>query len=109
MEGPPHTIIPFVGSFLTLEEERAILRAAVERWPDNRDLLAVEEMAELSAALMHLRRGKVDISAVYAEMADVFIMLEQLMGLFGNPPEVLRIRAAKLRRLEAILRGEEKK
>lgn len=45
---------------------------------------AVEECAELIAALKHYRRGKIDKQAVIAELADVSLMLGQLSWMFGQ-------------------------
>jgi NTP pyrophosphatase (non-canonical NTP hydrolase) len=44
---------------------------------------AVEECAELIAALKHYRRGKVDQQAVIDELADVTLMIGQLTWMFG--------------------------
>lgn len=39
---------------------------------------AFEEMGELIAAINHFRRGRVSLAEVLSEIADVFIMCEQL-------------------------------
>lgn len=50
----------------------------------------VEECAELIQAIMHLRRGRCDAEKVSEEMADVFLMINQLStqpefdSSFGN-------------------------
>lgn len=44
----------------------------------------VEEMSELTVALLHRRRGKAGDRQVLEEMADVLIMLRQLSFLYGE-------------------------
>lgn len=65
---------------------------------------AVEECAELIAALKHYRRGKVEAEAVIAELADVTLMLGQLTYMFG-PQKVERAVREKLDKLDALLGG----
>ena len=43
----------------------------------------MEECAELTVALQHFRRGKIDQNAVIDEIADVTLMLGQLTWMFG--------------------------
>lgn len=44
---------------------------------------AIEECAELIATLKHLKRGKVDQESVVNELADVYLMIGQLIYMFG--------------------------
>lgn len=60
---------------------------------------AIEEMAELTVALNHYRRGRIDRDAVASEIADVIIMMEQLSLIFGVDA-VHKWRDSKLERLE---------
>ena len=46
---------------------------------DHQMVKAVEELAELSSAIMHYRDGRASRQAVVEEMADVAIMLTQLV------------------------------
>lgn len=46
--------------------------------------MAIEEMAELTNALMKLARGRVTIPDVVEEIADVKIMMEQLSCIYGR-------------------------
>lgn len=45
---------------------------------------AVEECAELIAVLKHLRRGRADATAVAEELADVYLMIGQLVYMLGE-------------------------
>lgn len=68
--------------------------------------VAIEEMAELTKALLKLRRTQSDkardvaLDAIREEMADVSIMLSQLELIFGD---VADMEEAKLWRLEKRL------
>ena len=74
--------------------------------------VAVEEMAELTNALMKRERGRASDDEVIDEVADVIICMEQLARYFG----VDKCVAAKLRkllrleaRLETYLRQQERR
>ena len=96
---------PFVGDKL-----EALYRAALDRWgADLQADMAVEEMAELTKALIKFRRFPTDKTraAVANEIADVEIMLEQLRMIFRNDTSVEMARARKLARLETrLLEGD---
>lgn len=68
--------------------------------------IAIEEMAELTKAILKLRRAESDtardvaVAAIREELADVSIMLSQLELIFGD---VADIEEAKLVRLEKRL------
>jgi hypothetical protein len=95
---------PFVGDKL-----KALYLKALDRWgPDLQVDMAVEEMAELTQALVKARRSGIPPTekaraAVAEEMADVEIMLEQLRLIFRNETSVEMARARKLARLERRL------
>ena len=80
-----------------------LYRATLQKWGAEAQYdQAVEECAELIATLMHLRRGRVDEDAVAAELADVYLMVGQLVYMIGEE----RVAAAvehKLRRLREHL------
>lgn len=59
---------------------RAINKWGVEAQCDQ----AVEECAELIASLKHLKRGKVSEDELIDEIADVYLMLGQLIYMFGE-------------------------
>jgi NTP pyrophosphatase (non-canonical NTP hydrolase) len=59
---------------------------------------AVEECAELIATLKHLRRGRVDETAVAGELADVYLMIGQLVYMLGEE----RVAAAIQRKIDRL-------
>ena len=46
--------------------------------------MAIEEMAELTNALMKDRRGRVTLEDIITEVADVIIMMNQLSYILGR-------------------------
>lgn len=87
---------------MTLEE---LYRASLDKWgAEGQFDQAVEECAELIAALKHHRRGKADEAAVIAELADVTLMVGQLTWMLGEA----KVQAAvneKRAKLERLLAG----
>ena len=82
-----------------------IYESAIHEWGDTAQIdMAIEEMAELTKALLHARRGRE--SNVAEEIADVRIMLAQLEIIFRNSDEVEKFKQAKIDRLAARLFGE---
>ncbi|MBQ8737782.1 MAG: hypothetical protein IJY78_08210 [Bacteroidaceae bacterium] len=71
--------------------------------------VAIEEMSELQKELCKHIRGKDVHEGVAEEMADVYIMLEQLIGIFGNAKAVERYKQIKKARLWNRVLGREKK
>lgn len=94
------------------ENMQSICTQAVNSFGDAPQMLvAIEEMAELTQALS--KSGRYGIEAARAqvleEMADVYIMLEQLKIIFDfSAEEVQREQAVKLGKLKKYL-GSEKK
>lgn len=87
----------------SLMDYRDIYKASLQKWGDEAQYdQAVEECAELIAALKHYKRGRVDNEAVADELADVLLMAGQLIFMLGEE----RVAAAlerKLQRLQAHL------
>ena len=94
-------------------ETAKIYRAAIEVFGgDLQVAVAIEEMAELTKELCKAQRvtfagrgglgdGMIDNhDEIAEEIADVQIVLEELMLLFGIPSEVQKARKRKLERLE---------
>lgn len=67
--------------------------------------VAIEEMAELTQALIHNRRGRP--TNIAEEIADVEIMLEQLKIIHCCADEVEKQKDAKIKRLALKLRQKE--
>jgi|688.fasta_scaffold10594_26 NTP pyrophosphatase (non-canonical NTP hydrolase) len=62
------------------ERMLSLCKQALDKWGNDVQLIkVVEELTELSLEVQHLRYGKSDIYEVKNELADVMIMLNQLM------------------------------
>ena len=64
------------------EEQKGIMLNALKRYGvDAQDDIAIEEMSELTKAIIKNRRYKTfaTLESIYEELADVYIMLEQIM------------------------------
>lgn len=64
------------------EEQKNIMQNAVRKYGvDAQDDIAIEEMSELTKAIIKNRRYKTfaTLESIYEELADVYIMLEQMM------------------------------
>lgn len=64
------------------EEQKGIMQNAVRKYGvDAQDDIAIEEMSELTKAIIKNRRYKTfaTLENLYEELADVYIMLEQIM------------------------------
>lgn len=80
--------------------------------------MAIKEMSELTKAICNLQRAvtfnyrngakiKVAHESVREEIADVYIMLAQLVEIVGKPEEVQQIVLEKLEQLKGDLDGGE--
>lgn len=89
---------------MTRAEE--IIEKAIETYGSiNQCIVAMEEMAELQKELSKAIRGEAVRENIVEEIADVEIMLQQIMRVFEiNKKEVLSIKKAKLTRLEQRLK-----
>lgn len=102
------------------EQEKSILQKAIETYGVNAQIdVAVEEMAELTKALMKDRRNctfsKDHLSvlvkgrmSVYDGIADALIMLEQLQMILDCEKDVEEIKEQKIKQLENRLQEEQK-
>ena len=82
-----------------------LYRATLDKWGEDAQYdQAVEECAELIAALKHFRRGKVERQAVIDELADVTLMLGQLTWMFGTE-RVEESVQKKLEKLSKLLKS----
>jgi NTP pyrophosphatase (non-canonical NTP hydrolase) len=82
---------------------RDLYRASLDKWGETAQYdQAVEECAELIASLKHLKRGRADEDAVAEELADVYLMVGQLVYLLGEE-RVAEAIARKVRRLHEHL------
>ncbi len=70
--------------------------------------MALEEMSELTKELLKNRRGKENRSLIANEMADVYIMLEQLKFIFGIDETELKVNVeSKILRLKNRIGGND--
>lgn len=73
----------------------------------NQTMVAIEEMAELMQALVKCLRGKKDRNNLVEEIADVQIMLDQVMMIHGiELNEVIRVMEEKTKRLKERMENE---
>lgn len=89
--------------------EIEIYREALRRWgPEAQMLMAFEEMSELQKELCKAARGKQNKAEIAEEIADVQIMLGQMILLHDCADEVEEQKARKLEHLEGrLLEAEE--
>lgn len=78
---------------------------AIEKYGNDSQIdVAIEEMSELIKELLKNRRGKQNRCNIADEMADVYIMLEQLKFIFFIGENELKANAEfKLQRLNKVL------
>lgn len=86
-----------------------IIQRAVDCYgPDNQIIKAIEEMSELQHALARNLIGDHNLEEVAEEMADVQIMLEQLLEIYDNKDLIRYFTIEKLKRLrDRILKEED--
>lgn len=86
-----------------------ILETAIKTYGKDMQLnVAIEEFSELIKEICKNKRGRENIESITEEMADCYIMLEQLVLIFGiENDEINRVISEKLTRLEERLGGVE--
>jgi len=86
-----------------MSDYQAIYRATLAKWGEEAQYdQAIEECAELIAALKHFKRGRIGTDEIVAELADVSLMIGQLSWMLGNERVEQAIRE-KLQKLEGLL------
>lgn len=86
--------------------DKELYRLALETWgPDAQTVIVFEEMAELQKELCKNARGKNNQDHIAEEIADVLIMLDQMMILHNCENLVFQYKQEKKNRLEKRLRG----
>lgn len=91
------------------QDQDHIGRLAIRTWGSHAQIdQVIEEMAELTAALLHHRRGRPDsILEVTEEIADVELMLSRLRMIFCADARIDQMKEQKLRRTaDRILSSE---
>lgn len=90
------------------EEQREVLKLAIEIYGEENQIdKCIEEMAELTQALLKYRhnRSGFDFLALAGELADVRIMIEQMIMIYGEESTTEMI-GRKTRRLAQRLHKE---
>lgn len=88
------------------EHDRGINQSAIYKYGGERQKKKLfEEMAELMQAICHTDDGKDDKWHIAEEIADVQIMLEQMIFLYGIRGEVNRQHELKIKRLNDRVNG----
>ena len=84
---------------------RKTLIKAIDTWGVDMQLnIAVEEFAELTKEICKYKRGADNISNIVEEMADCYIMLEQMKVMFGLGSAIISDEMyKKIERLKARL------
>ena len=83
----------------------SILKKAIETYGADMQLnVAVEEFAELTKEICKHKRGRDNTEAIIEEMADCYIMLEQMQMIFGiDITAIVDVVNTKVKRLEKRL------
>lgn len=91
-----------------LYQRNNILNKAIEKYGEDLQLdVAIEEMAELTKEIVKHKRGKGDINRTAEELADVYIMLKQLIIIFDIPHDSInKMVDKKIERLERNLQDD---
>lgn len=91
----------------TKEKSQHIYEGALNKWgKENQTRMMFEEMAELQKELCKEARGEDNTDAIAEEIADVKIMLEQMIILHNCKDMVEMQMKRKLQRLKERLEGE---
>jgi NTP pyrophosphatase (non-canonical NTP hydrolase) len=78
------------------------LERAIQKYGEDMQLtVAVEEFSELIQEICKSKRGKDNVDNIIEEMADCYIMLEQIKIIFGiKNSEIYSVMEANLERLK---------
>ncbi|AMV72232.1 hypothetical protein JCM30471_07160 [Desulfuromonas carbonis] len=92
---------------VTRHELETLFRATLATWGEEAQYdQAVEECAELIAALKHYKRRRIDTTQLAEELADVTLMVGQLSWMLGNDLVESAV-DRKLIKLRKLLAAEE--
>lgn len=82
-----------------------ICREALETFgPESQVMIAIEEMSELTKELCKNGRGQENTTHIAEKIADVEIMLQQMVMLFDCAGQVDKFRRYKLERLAEMIK-----
>ena len=85
-----------------------LLETAIKTYGKDMQLnVAIEEFSELIKEICKNKRGRENLDSIIEEMADCYIMLEQLVLIFGiENDEINRVISEKLDRLAVRLTSD---
>ncbi len=85
-----------------IHDKKQILQKALKTWGTNAQILiAIEEMSELTKALLkNINRGKDNRDHILEELSDVLITLEQIQMIYGFTQE--EINGAICKKMEKV-------
>ena len=102
--------------YIRAEEQYALCKEAVKHYgKQNQVDMAIEEMSELIKALLKEHRASKEfepsdyerkLDDISEEMADVYIMLDQLMVIFQNSEDIVYFKSLRLKRLRKRIDGD---
>lgn len=88
------------------ERNESIYRLALDTYGiEAQTMMVFEEMSELQKELCKHARGKENITAIAEEIADVLVMLDQMILYFGIGEGVAEFKKFKITRLQNRLEG----
>lgn len=89
------------------EETKALLKSALEHWGSQlQTLVLAEECSELSAAATRVLTKKGTITELFGEMADVYVMISQMIHSLGSENLFDLLVEEKLKKLRARLESQ---
>lgn len=97
-------------SYISLIQKKTLQRAINHYGQYSQSLIAIEELSELQKAIVKQFRKSCEnhITDISEEMADVYIMLEQLKMMYKNESDIKRFIDYKVMRLEDRIKEDEK-
>ena len=90
-----------------LLEKKELYKNLITKYGEKQVIVAIEELSELQKELCKNLRGRKNQLALTEEMADVLIMVEQMMIYFEiSEGDVMAIKQEKLERTKRLLNEE---
>ena len=88
-------------------EKRELYKDLINKYGEKQVIVAIEELSELQKELCKNLRGRKNQLALTEEIADVLIMVEQMIVYFGIAEvDVMAIKQVKLERTKRLLNEE---
>jgi NTP pyrophosphatase (non-canonical NTP hydrolase) len=88
-------------------EKRELYKDLINKYGEKQVIVAIEELSELQKELCKNLRGRKNQLALTEEIADVLIMVEQMIVYFGIAEvDVMAIKQVKLERTKRLFNEE---